>query len=280
VTKGFASPYLVLKLAHEFHGKSTEALDPAERRRVAALARRQAEIESRILATIEASSVLLPDSSVAGALAEIRQRYPTTEEYAADLARTGLTPASLSQALERDLKVEAVLEQVAHRAPPVSATEIEIFYLQHAERFVKPEVRTLRHILVTINDTLPGNERAAAHEKISAIHLRLTQEPGRFAEQALKHSECPTAMQGGLLGQVPRGKLYPEIDAAAFALPEGGLSGIVESALGFHVLLCEGIEPERCVSLAESGERIRERLETERRQAFQKAWIRQLFVVT
>lgn len=276
MTKGFASPYLVLKLAHEFYGKSTEALDPAERRRVAALVRRQAEIESRILATIEASSVLLPDSSIAGALAEIRQRYSTTEEYAADLARTGLTPESLSQALERDLKVEAVLEQVAHRAPPVSAIDIEIFFLQHAERFVKPEVRTLRHILVTINDTLPGNERAAAQEKISAIRLRLTQAPGRFAEQAQKYSECPTAMNGGLLGQVPRGKLYPEIDAAAFALSVGGLSGIVESPLGFHVLLCEGIEAARCVSLAESGERIRARLEEERHRGFQKAWVAEL----
>ena len=277
MTEAFASPYLALKLAREFYGKSPEALDRAERHRVAELARRQAEIESRILASVEASSVMLPDSSVAGALAEIRQRYPTTEEYAADLARTGLTHESLSQALERDLKVEAVLEQVAHRAPPVSATDIEIFFLQHAERFVKPETRTLRHILVTINDSLAGNERVAAHAKISAIHLRLTKEPQRFAEQALKHSECPTAMNGGLLGQVPRGKLYPEIDAVAFALPVGGLSDIVESSLGFHVVLCEGIEPERRVSLDETSERIRARLEEERHRGFQKVWVAELF---
>lgn len=277
MTEDFASPYLALKLAREFYGKATEALDPAERQRVATLARRQADIEDRILATVEAASVMLPESSVAGALAEIRQRYPGTDEYEADLARVGLTNQSLSAAIERDLKVEAVLEQVAHRAPPVTATDIEIFFLQHAERFVKPEVRTLRHILVTINDTLPGNERAAAQEKIAAIHLRLLKEPQRFAEQALKHSECPTAMNGGLLGQVPRGRLYPEIDAVAFALPEGGLSGIVESPLGFHLVLCDSIEPERRVTLDETRERIRERLETERQQGFQKAWVAALF---
>jgi peptidyl-prolyl cis-trans isomerase C len=273
VTEDFASPYLALKLAREFYGKSTEALDQAERHRVTTLARRQAEIENRILATVEASSVMLPESSVAGGLAEIRQRYPGPDEYEADLARAGLTHESLCAALERDLKVEAVLEQVAHRAPPVSATDIEIFFLQHAERFVKAESRTLRHVLVTINDTLPGNERAAAYEKIAAVQSRLLKEPQRFAEQALKHSECPTAMNGGLLGQVPRGKLYPEIDAVAFALPEGGLSDIVESPLGFHLVLCERIEPERRVTLDETRERIRDRLETERQRGFQKAWI-------
>lgn len=272
-----ASPYLTLKLARELYGKAPETLAPAERTRVTQVARRQQEIEQRILATLEAVSVLLLPASVDSALAEIRQRFADDTEYHADLARAGLTPDSLRAALKRDLKVEAVLEQVAHRAPAVSDTDIEIFFLSHRARFIKPETRTLRHILVTINDTLTGNERPAAQAKIEQIRARLAKEPDRFAEQALKHSECPTAMNGGLLGEVPRGKLYPELDAAAFVLPAGGLSAVVESELGFHVALCEHIEPERDVTLAEARERIRERLETERRQAFQKAWIAALF---
>lgn len=272
-----ASPYLTLKLARELYGKAPEALAPAERTRVTQVVRRQQEIEQRILATLEATSVLLLPASVDHALDEIRQRFADDTEYHADLAHAGLTPDSLRAALERDLKVEAVLEQVAHRAPIVSDTDIEIFFLQHRARFVKPETRTLRHILVTINDSLPGNERPAAQAKIEQIHARLAREPDRFAEQALKHSECPTAMNGGLLGEVPRGKLYPELDAAAFALPAGGLSAVIESELGFHVVLCEHIEPQRDVTLEETRARIRERLETERRQSFQKAWVKRLF---
>lgn len=273
------SPYLTLKLARELFGKAPEMLAPEERGQVDKVARRQQDIERRILATLEATSVMLPPASVASAVAAIRQRFAAEAEYHADLARAGLTPESLRAALERDLKVEAVLEQVAHRAPAVSETDIEIFFLQHRARFVKPETRRLRHILVTINDTLSGNEHSAAQAKIERIHARLVRAPGCFAGQALKHSECPTAMNDGLLGQVPRGTLYPELDAAAFALPLGGVSGVVETELGFHVLLCETIEPERDVTLDETRTRIRERLETERRQAFQKAWIRQLFVV-
>ncbi|MCX8017287.1 MAG: nitrogen fixation protein NifM [Rhodocyclaceae bacterium] len=266
-------PWLALKLAREFYGKAPQALDADEQAHIARLAQRQAEIERRILASIEAAGVVLPAAAIERTLAEIRTRYPDEEEFCADLARAELTPERLRAAIERDLVVEAVLESVAKRVAAVNDTEIEIFYLQHRAKFEKPETRTLRHILITINAALPGSERPAAQAKALAILARLEKEPARFAEQALKHSECPTAMQGGLLGTLPKGKLYAELDAVAFALPEGGLSQLLESPLGFHILLCERIDPARAVPLAEAREKIRAHLTEKRRQAAQKAWI-------
>lgn len=272
-----ASPWLALKLARELYGKAPQALAADEIRRVAAVARRQAEIERRILATVEAAGVVLPAAAIDRAIGEIRARYESEEDYLADLARADLSPAALRAAVERDLAVEAVLESVAGRVAAVGDTDVEIFYLQNRAKFAKPETRTLRHLLVTINETLPGSERGAAREKIEAIRARLGREPERFAEQALKHSECPTAMNGGLLGTLPRGKLYAELDTAAFALPAGALSEIVESPLGFHLLLCEAIHPARAVPLAEARERVRAHLTETRRQAAQKAWVAGLF---
>ncbi|MDD5462304.1 MAG: peptidylprolyl isomerase [Methylococcales bacterium] len=60
-------------------------------------------------------------------------------------------------------------------------------------------------------------------------------------ELALKHSECPTALQGGVSGIVPRGKLCPELDAALFSIKAGEISEIVESEIGFHLVLCQQI---------------------------------------
>jgi peptidylprolyl isomerase/peptidyl-prolyl cis-trans isomerase C len=277
MTEAAANPWLALKLARELYGKAPQALEAAESRRVATVARRQAEIERRILATVEAAGVVLPATAVDRAIDEIRARYADEDEYLADLARADLSPAALRAAVERDLVVEAVLERVAGRAAAVGDTDVEIFYLQNRAKFAKPETRVLRHVLVTINDSLPGSERAAALAKIADILARLRKDPARFAEQALKHSECPTAMNGGLLGTLPRGKLYAALDAAAFALPAGGLSEIVESPLGFHLLLCEAIHPARAVPLAEARERVRAHLAETRRQAAQKAWVAGLF---
>lgn len=271
-----AEPWLILKLAREFYGKAPQALAAEEHRRISAIARRQAELERRILASPEAAGVVLPSSALERAVAEIRARYAGEEEFRADLARADLSLERLMAALERDLTVEAVLEAVAKRTPAVTDTEVEIFYLEHSSKFTKPETRTLRHILITINETLPGSERSAAQAKAAAILARLVKNPSRFAEQALKHSECPTAMNGGLLGTLPRGQLYAELEAVAFALPAGGLSGLIESPLGFHILLCEKIDPPRRVPLAEAKEKVRAHLMEQRRQAAQKAWIASL----
>jgi len=272
-----APAYLTLKLSHQLYGKSPDGLDADERRHVAVVVARQQEIERRILASNQAALVVLPEASIEACLRDIRDRYPDEAAFEADMISTNVSADALREAIERDLKVEAVLEQVGAASPAVSDTEVEIFYLQHRDRFSRPEMRALRHILITVNEDLPGNKRQVALTKIEAIRERLAKDLDRFGEQALKHSECPTAMNGGLLGKLPRGKLYAEVEATAFALAPGELSAVVESPLGFHVVLCDGIDAERLIPLADVRERVREHLTASRRAAAQKSWITGLF---
>lgn len=271
------APYLKLKVAQELFKKPPSVLDAEERVRVEQVARRQLQIEQRILATPEAASVILPPSSLRQAEAEIRGRYASDAEFVADLERSDLDRASLVQAIDRELKVEAVLERVARQAVEVSDTDVELYYLLHRDRFRRPENRTLRHILITINEELPGSDRTAAFARIDEICTRLKKSPKRFGEQALKHSECPTAMNGGQLGTVKRGQLYPELEEVAFALSPGVVSEIVESPLGFHVLQCVAVEASCELPFATVREKIRERIGESRRQSAQKAWIAGLF---
>lgn len=270
------SIYLTLKLAAKLYSKPLEVLAPEELRRVKSVAAKQHEIEALILTTPESASVVLPETSIEAGLKEIRERYASDEDFAADLERIGLDAASLRQAVKRDMVVEAVLEKVAARSAAVSDTEVEIFWFMHLDRFRRAETRVLRHILVTINEQLPGSERPAARARIDGIHSRLRKFPERFAEQALKHSECPTAMNGGLLGAVPRGQLYPELEAIAFALAESGLSEPVETELGFHLIRCETINAARQSRLDEVRQTIRDHLEKQRRSLCQKSWINSL----
>ena len=269
--------YLRLKLSQELYRKPPSMLEPVEKQRVDSVAARQRSIEQRILSSAEAAQVVLPASSLSQALAEVRARYGSDEEFLADIESSGLDHEGLMSAIERDLKFDAILDGVASRVADVSETDIEIFYLMHRDKFCRPENRTLRHVLVTINESLKGNDRASARRKIDNVRARLLKSPQRFAELAMRYSECTTAMNGGLLGVVEKGQLFPELEKAAFALNVDELSRVIESPVGFHVIHCVAVESESEQPLLAVREKIRTHLIESRRRAAQKEWIATLF---
>jgi peptidyl-prolyl cis-trans isomerase C len=269
--------YQEFKAAQSLFGKAPRQLDDAERDRVRRVALRQYAIEAKVLESPEARGVCVPEATVDAAHREICARYADESEFLADLEANGLAEVELAEALRRDLAVEAVLERVSVRAERVTDTDVEIFYHLHQQRFALPERRAARQILITINDQFAENARPAALARIREIREQVLRDPQRFADQAMKHSECPTALQGGMLGEYVRGQMFPELEAGLFALAEGSVSEVIESHLGFHLLRCEAIVPETVAAFSQVAPRIRELLQSQRARACQRAWIKQLF---
>lgn len=264
--------YLELKLSWELFKKAPETLSDPERNRLAEVARKQDSIEQRILASREAANVVVPAATLQTRLKEIRQRYPNPDELAHDLERIGLAAGDLDKAVERDLRVEAVLEKVASQAAPVTAVDAEIYYRLHPEAFDRPEARRLRHILITFN-----NDQEKARAAVQLEGLRSTvKNTEKFAAAALRHSQCPTAMEGGQLGVVKRQQLYAELEPAAFTLAEGEISAVLESPIGLHLVRCDEILASGMLPFADVRQRIIERLTDKRRGEAQRDWIKRL----
>jgi nitrogen fixation protein NifM len=233
--------YLVLRTAHARFEKATADLAEAELNSVLGLAHKQFEIETQILNAPEAQGVIVTEQDFLASLKEIQARYETEgsfdeDSFRADLVRNGMDEDQLRQAVWRELQVEAILERVGARAADINDVDVKIYYYMHLDRFEQPETRTVRHILLTINPDFPENTRDAAHQRMEQIRKRLLKKPHRFEEQAMKHSECPTALEGGKLGCLPRGQLFPSLDDALFKMKTGELSEVLESELGFHIL--------------------------------------------
>ena len=57
-----------------------------------------------------------------------------------------------------------------------------------------------------------------------------------FAQVARTLSDDASAERGGDLGTIGRGRLAPEYERVAFALPPGQVSPVVETEFGFHVI--------------------------------------------
>lgn len=265
--------YLLLQAALGAYQRPPAELDDEQRRRAERQASAALAIQDRVLGSEQAAGVVVQDADVSAALRQIRERYPDADAFERDLARNGLTREGLTAAVAREQRVEATISRLTETAAQVDDTEVEIYYLQHADRFRRPETRTARQILITVNDAYPENRRDWARQRIDAVAAALDGSAERFSAHARRHSECPTAMDGGLLGQVTPGKLFPALEAALFALPEGGTTSVVESPLGFHLLHCERVTPAETLPLTQVGERIRERLAERKRRAFIKAWL-------
>lgn len=264
--------YLELKLSWELFQKAPETLSPPERNRLGEVAAKQDSIEQRILSSEQARNVMVPEPTLRTRIAEIRKRYPDEDAYLQDLARIGLDELSLAAAVERDLRVEAILDRVVSAVPSVTPVDAEIYYRLHPDAFDRPESRRLRHILITVDTPQQADQ---AHRLLNG--LRITHAaPEKFAKAALRHSQCPSALEGGLLGLVRRNQLFPELESAAFALREGEISEVLASEMGLHIIRCDEILPCGMLPFAEARQRIIERLTEKRRQEAQKQWVKQL----
>jgi peptidylprolyl isomerase/peptidyl-prolyl cis-trans isomerase C len=266
------SSYLELKLSWELYQRPPQQLAAAESTALDAAAARQRQLEAKILAAPEAAQAVVTPAAVEQRCVEIRARYADEEGFRADLAGIGLDAQGLEAEIARDLRIEGVLERVASAAAPASDVDAEIFYRVHAGRFARPERRTLRHILVTFANAA---EQQAARALLAGLRNRIA-DVDAFGDAAMKHSHCPTALEGGLLGTLPYGKLYAELDAVAFALAAGELSQPVDTAVGLHLLRCDEIFPAVTPAFPEVRERILGALNESRRNAAQKSWIKSL----
>jgi len=259
-------PYAVLRSALELFERAPAELTDAERIQAERQAERVLELESRILSAREAIGVMAGEDEVTRAMQEVRARYEDDDSFRAALAENGLNEETVNTVLD---KVVAVDDEI-------SEVDIGLFYHEHKTRFVQPEKREVLHILITVNEQFPENSRDQALARIKQIAQRLAQKPRLFEDLATRHSECPTAMDGGKIGAVVRGQLYPELDKVLFEMKQDQISGIVESEMGFHLLWCKSITTAKTVSLKKATPQIRLILQDRIRESRRRNWIRSL----
>jgi peptidyl-prolyl cis-trans isomerase C len=269
--------YALLQVSVERFGKRYNKLPEKDRSEVEKIANKQCEIHDHILNSPEASKVTVSEARVIQEIQTITARFTNESSFEQELKANGLDDSCFEQLVRRGLRVEAVMDFVASSVEPCNEVSASLFYYMNTDKFQQPELREARHILITVNPDFPENEREAAIKRANQIAARLKKKPARFADQALQHSECPTAMNGGHLGVLKRGVLFPTLDEVLFNQKLGEVSDIIESPLGFHILMCESIQSEGIVPLAKALPQIVEKLTERNQKMHQRNWLSSLF---
>ncbi len=136
---------------------------------------------------------------------------------------------------EEEALVRAVVEQEV-RTPEADEATCRRYYAQNRKTFRSPAICEAAHIL------FPAHRKdaqgfAAARRDAQAALEEFRQNPHRFAELARMLSGCPSAAQGGNLGQITAGQTTPEFEAALMALEPGSLTEQpVETRYGLHII--------------------------------------------
>jgi peptidyl-prolyl cis-trans isomerase C len=134
-----------------------------------------------------------------------------------------------------DATIRMLLER---QVEPAKAGEEECrrYYESRVDRFRTPDLFEASHILIEPE----GDDETAwaeAEAEGCAIAAELGDDAENFAAAAREFSKCPTAHQGGSLGQVRRGELVPAVQEALERLAEGTTAREpIRSRFGWHVL--------------------------------------------
>jgi peptidyl-prolyl cis-trans isomerase C len=184
------------------------------------------------------------------AIARETQYHPakSLEEARARAVRALVVRELLSQRAER-LGIEAPADNLEASVEALLAREVAVpkadeaacrrYYATHMQRFRSPDLVEARHILFPAAPD-DAEARAAGRAKAEAAIAALKERPERFADLAKELSACPSAKQGGNLGQLSRGSTVPEVETFLFELAQGQLCPVpVPSRYGFHVLRVE-----------------------------------------
>lgn len=93
------------------------------------------------------------------------------------------------------------------------------------------------HILMYVEQKAPTAKYEAARQRADSI-LRVLRNGGDFAALARKYSQDPaSAKNGGELPWIQPGQTLKEFEDAAYTLKKGEMSGVVQSPVGFHIIL-------------------------------------------
>ncbi|MFQ5449729.1 MAG: peptidylprolyl isomerase [Nitrospinaceae bacterium] len=225
----------------------------------------QVEIDQELMyQTARKAGIMLGPDIVENEMKKMRDQFPSEELFARTLAMQKLTVAGLREVVEKQLVIEKYMRKEIAPKTHVAESQVEAFYKKNPDSFRRPELFKISHIFVATLDPAtqgktgdPASQKKAqkmiaevnreAQMKINSVAEKLKAGED-FADLAKKYSEDEkTKDRGGDLGSLDPAVTLPNIAMVMTKLRVGGVSEVIQSPLGFHILKLNGKVPSEIV---------------------------------
>jgi nitrogen fixation protein NifM len=266
--------YLNVKVATEKFKQNLEYLSYQQRKEVDDTVDKLFVMQQKILSSPEAKRLNVTAKEISKAYQTCIDNFDDKQSFCSALNNQGLSEEGYKMALAEELLCEKVMDSISSDIPTLDVDIARNYYLKNRLNFSRLTTWRVKQVLITINDDFEENKRSNALKRIHSVYLLSQTED--FGDLALKHSECPSAVENGNLGWCEEGKLFPEITQSLQTLKQGEISAPIETEVGFH--LVQWLEKKApYVAPFEEVLPFLEEKHTSRAKAFvQKQWLSQL----
>ena len=260
---------VIRKIFQDFVGAERERrVDEAEQRLLKDL------IDRRLLYQVAKKEGMLPSTAeVQGAFEELKRNNNATDDaqFRALLKAEGLTVEQVRRTIGERLAIGRLLARQIRSSVILSEEEIAKYYQSHQDKFRRVPEAEIHHALFAVG---PERDEAQVRQRAEEALTKI-RAGADFVETAKQYGDNPFGSGADLL-TVRRGELAPEIEAAAFSLPPGGVSEPLRTTAGVHLIKVEKVRAEPVASLAEVRDVIREEIFQEKFEAKRKDYVASL----
>ena len=226
----------VLQTMRDNMGNRTDQLKTADAGKLKEIFERGAtQIAERklLLAAAIAAKTLVPPAELDQALQSEYARAGGEEGFLKALEGAGVSIDHVKKSIGETLLINKFLGGIAEKGPEVTEEDLRKAYKE--ETAAGDKTATVRHILLMTQGKTEA-EKAEALTKIEGILAR-AKAGEDFAELAKLYSEDPGSKDnGGLYEDFGRGQMVKPFEDASFSVPVGEISGVVETAYGYHII--------------------------------------------
>ena len=220
-------------------------------------------IEQRLqLQEAKARSVEVGDQEVKQAVKQLIQQGEKIDDK---------DPVSTNSVRDQ-LTLLKVVDREVRSGVMVADPEMKRYYQEHRDRFALPEEYTLSQILIKPRSSDEVADARAKGREVTA----LLKQGESFEDLALRYSDGPTASRGGRLGLVRQGELLPAIERGVSNLVPGGISDIIESPEGLHIVRLDDKKPKQFRPFEEVRQEIQALVFQQKSEDMFQSWLADL----
>jgi foldase protein PrsA len=226
----FTNAEFIINISDKFGNKAEQLkrMNPQRLKEIIPEMAHDMAIDKLLLITVDEHNIEAPSEKVDSLLSMQFMRAGGKENFLKKIEQEGLKLSVLEENYKNYLMVHEYLNRYVFN--DISISEEKIQELYNADK-----TASVRHILL-LTKGKSEKEKVEIRKKMEDI-LRRAKNGESFTKLVQQYSEDPGSKdKGGLYENFPRGHMVKSFEDAAFSVPVGQISDIVETNYGYHIL--------------------------------------------